>query len=153
MKKRIAEIGCAALLAVLCLTAHAWQDSSGMDASQPKAQSTPTPPAAQAPGTDPGDADEDPTAKLPPTTDLKEIVRRATEVDHHNFERAQKYTCVQRQVVKVLDKQGSVKSTEIKTYDVNYYFGEFYPKLIQVDDKPLSDKEQKKEDEKLEKFL
>jgi hypothetical protein len=96
---------------------------------------------------------ENQEAQLPPTNDPREIVRRATEVDHHNFERAQKYTCVQRQVVKQLDKHGSVKSTEIKTYDINFYYGEFYPKLIQIDDKPLSEKEQKKEDQKLEKFL
>jgi len=89
----------------------------------------------------------------PVPTDPKEIVRRSVEVDHHNFERAQKYTCVQREVVKHLDKHGKVKSTEIKTWDINYYFGEFYSRLVQVDDKPLSEKEQKKEDEKLEKFL
>lgn len=75
------------------------------------------------------------------------------EVDHHNFERAQKYTATQREVLKHLDKNGNVKSTEIKTYDINYYFGEFYPRLVQIDDKPLSEKDQKKEDEKLEKFL
>ena len=75
------------------------------------------------------------------------------EVDHHNFERAQKYTCTQREVLKHLDKNGKVKGTEIKTWDINFYFGEFYERLIQVDDKPLSEKEQKKEDEKLEKFL
>jgi hypothetical protein len=80
-------------------------------------------------------------------------VRRATEVDHHNFERAQKYTCTQREVIKHLDKHGNVKSTEIKTFDINFYFGEFYARLVQQDDKPLSEKEQKKEDEKLEKFL
>jgi hypothetical protein len=85
--------------------------------------------------------------------DPKEIVRRSVEVDHHNFERAQKYTCTQRQVIKHLDKHGAVKSTEIKTYDINYYYGEFYPRLVQIDDKPLSEKDQKKEDEKLEKFL
>src|SRR5215813_11024765 len=91
-------------------------------------------------------------AELPPT-DPKEIIRRSVEVDHHNFERAQKYTCTQRQVIKHLDKHGNVKSTEIKTYDINFYFGEFYPRLVQIDDKPLSEKDQKKEDEKLEKFL
>jgi hypothetical protein len=96
---------------------------------------------------------ENKEAQLPPTNDPKEIVRRATETDHHNFERAQKYTCTQRQVVKQLDKHGKVKSTEIKTYDINFYFGEFYSRLVQVDDKPLSEKEQKKENEKLEKFL
>lgn len=89
----------------------------------------------------------------PAPTDPKEIVRRSVEVDHHNFERAQKYTCTQRQVIKQLDKHGNVKSTEIKTYDINFYFGEFYPRLVQVDDKPLSEKDQKKEDEKLQKFL
>jgi hypothetical protein len=95
---------------------------------------------------------EESKAELPPT-DAKEIVRRSVEVDHHNFERAQKYTCTQRQVIKHLDNHGNAKSTEIKTYDVNFYFGEFYPRLVQIDDKPLSEKDQKKEDEKLEKFL
>jgi hypothetical protein len=113
----------------------------------PKQAQQQSSPAAQEP------AEQSEFAKLPPTNDPKEIVRRATEVDHHNFERAQKYTCTQRQVVKQLDKHGKVKSTEIKTYDINFYFGEFYSKLVQIDDKPLSEKEQKKEDEKLEKFL
>ena len=89
----------------------------------------------------------------PQPTDPKELIRRSVEVDHHNFDRAQKYTCTQRQVIKHLDKHGGVKSTEIKTYDINFYFGEFYPRLVQIDDKPLSEKDQKKEDEKLEKFL
>src|SRR5689334_2555300 len=96
---------------------------------------------------------ENDAAQLPPTDDPKEIIRRATEVDHHNFEKAQKYTCTQREVIKTLDKHGNVKSTEIKTYDINFYFGEFYSRLVQINDKPLSEKEQKKEDEKLEKFL
>ena len=99
--------------------------------------------ASQTPEVSQENAAEEQTPKLPPTSDVKEIVRRAVEGDHHNFERAQKYTCVQRQVVKELDKHGNVKSTEIKTYDVNYYFGEFYPKLIQVDDKPLERKRTK----------
>jgi hypothetical protein len=153
MRKRIVKIGCAALAIIFCVAAHAWQQAPATGASNSQAQSSPTPAAAQKPETSQENAAEDQEAKLPPTTDVKEIVRRAVVGDHHNFERAQKYTCVQRQVVKELDKHGNVKSTEIKTYDVNYYFGEVYPKLIQIDDKPLSEKEQKKEDEKLEKFL
>jgi hypothetical protein len=86
-------------------------------------------------------------------SDPREIVRRSVEVDHHNFERAQSYTCTQREVLKHLDKHGSVKSTEIKTWDINFYYGEEYARLVQLDDKPLSAKEQQKEDEKLEKFL
>lgn len=117
---------------------------------QTPAQSSP-PPSAQSSAQE--DSAENQEAKLPPTNDPKEIVRRAVEVDHHNFEKAQKYTCTQREVIKQVDKQGNVKSTETKTYDLNFYFGEFYSKLVQKDDKPLSESEQKKEDEKLEKFL
>ena len=149
MKKRIAGIICAVLMAVLCLIAYARQSSTegGLAQDQHSSpQSAAQPDASQ-------DKEEEHPPQFPPTNDLKEIVRRATEVDHHNFERAQKYTCVQREVVKQLDKNGNVKSTQAKTYDINFYFGEFYPKLIQEDDKPLSEKDQKKEDEKLEKFL
>ena len=149
MSKRLAEIGCAVILAVLCARAHAWQENSATQA----AQSSPTPGAKQTPTTAQEAAPDNQAAQLPATNDPKEIVRRATEVDHHNFERAQKYTCTQREVIKHLDKHGNVKSTEIKTFDINFYFGEFYARLIQVDDKALSEKEQKKEDEKLEKFL
>jgi len=66
---------------------------------------------------------------------------------------ARSYTCQLRQVVKHLGKHGEVKSTEIKTFDVNFYYGQEYSRLVALDDKSLSDKEQKKEDEKLEKFL
>jgi hypothetical protein len=150
MKKHIAGIICAVLMVVSWLKVYAEQSSTGDMASQSQQTS---PAAVTQPNASQEGTDEERPLPFPPTNDLKEIVRRATEVDHHNFERAQRYTCVQRQVVKQLDKNGNVKSTEIKTYDVNFYFGEFYPKLIQVDDKPLSEKEQKKEDEKLEKFL
>jgi hypothetical protein len=154
MIKPLAAIGSMGLLvAAVCATAHGRQQAPATDAPKPPAQSsplaaaTPTPPATQE------EAAENPAEQLPPTTDPKEIVRRAVEMDHHNFERAQKYTCIQHQVVKHLDKHGNVKSTEDKTFDINFYFGEFYPRLVQMDGRPLSDKEQRREDEKLEKFL
>jgi len=90
---------------------------------------------------------------LPPTTDPREIVRRSIEIDHRTLELARNYTCQNRQVIHYLDKHGQVKSTEIKTFDINFYFGEEYARLIQENDKPLSEDAQKKEDEKLEKFL
>jgi hypothetical protein len=90
---------------------------------------------------------------LPPTNDPQEIIRRSVEMDHHNWELAQSYTCQQREVEKQLGKHGEVKSTEIRTYDVNFYYGDEYSRLIQKNDQPLSADEKKKEDEKLEKFL
>jgi len=133
------------VVAVLSATLSASQETP--------AQSLPAPVAQPNSRVEQQPQGEDQTPGLAPTSDPKEIVRRATEVDHHNFERAQKYTCTQREVIKHLDKHGNVKSTEIKTFDINFYFGEFYARLVQQDDKPLSEKEQKKEDEKLEKFL
>ena len=77
--------------------------------------------------------------ELPPTTDAKEIVRRAIESDQHNFRLARNYTCEQREVEKELDKNGNVKSQKSKIYDVGVYYDEVYSRLIQINDKPLSD--------------
>jgi len=119
--------------------------SSQPGESHTSTQSAPTPASAQSPPVA--------TPELPPTTDPREIVRRSVEIDHRTLEMARNYTCQNRQVINHLDKHGEVKNTEIKTFDVNFYFGEEYSRLIAEDDKPLSEKEQKKEDEKLEKFL
>ena len=153
MKKRLAKIGCVAVVAASCATAHALQEAPAAGASAPAAQSSPTPAAAQAPPVRLETAAEAQVAQLPPTTDPKEIVRRSIEIDRRTLELARNYTCQHREVLKHLDKHGNVKSTEIKTYDISFYYGEDYSRLIMVDDKPLSEKEQKKEDEKLEKFL
>jgi hypothetical protein len=93
------------------------------------------------------------TVDLPPTKDPKEIVRRSVEIDHRTLERARNYTCQQREVIKYLGSHGEVKSTEIKTWDITVLYGEPYSRLIQKDDKPLSEKDEKKEEEKLDKFL
>lgn len=90
---------------------------------------------------------------LPPTTDPREIVRRSVEIDHHNYERAQNYTAQQREVEKDFDKHGGVKAQHVRTYDLTFYYGEPYSRLMQKDDRPLSEKDQKKEDEKLDKFI
>src|SRR5581483_11950234 len=69
----------------------------------PAASPTPTQrteTAQPAQSTSPQENAESDAAQLPPTNDPKEIVRRATEMDHHNFEKAQKYTCTQREVIK-----------------------------------------------------
>jgi hypothetical protein len=91
--------------------------------------------------------------ELPTTLDPKEIMRRAIEIDHGNREKVRNYTCQNRQVIKQLDKRGEVKSTEIKTFDINFYFGEEYQRVVAIDDKPLDEKAEKKEEEKLNKFL
>src|SRR5215467_167900 len=93
------------------------------------------------------------TPEYPPTNDPKEIIRRSVEIDHRMMERARNYTCQQREVEKHLDSHGNAKSTEIKTWDITILYGEPYSRLIQKNDQPLNEKDEKKEQEKLDKFV
>ena len=159
IKRWLIEIACAAVMALSVAAASAQQQATGT--STPQAQSSPTPAAEESPRptATPAATPHQPSpaetavAQFPPTNDAKEIVRRSMEIDRRTLELARNYTCQQREVIKHLDKHGDVKSTEVKTYDVGFYYGEEYSRLIMLDDKPLKDKEKKKEDEKLEKFL
>lgn len=115
-------------------------------------QSVPIPSAEPSPNPSAENAAQAPIA-LPPTDDPREIVRRSIEIDHRTLELARNYTCQQREVINHLDKHGQTKSTEIKIFDINFYFGEEYGRLVGENDKPLSPEAQKKEDAKLEKFI
>jgi len=85
--------------------------------------------------------------------DVREIVRRSVETDHHNWEKARNYTCQHRVVEKELEKSGKPKSTKTQTFDITFYYDEEYSRLVQKDDKPLTPEEQKKADNQLNKFL
>ena len=90
---------------------------------------------------------------LPPASEAREIVRRSVEIDHHNFELARNYTAREREVERELDKRGQVKATHTKTFEITFLSGEPYSRLIEKDDRPLSEKERKKEDKKMDKFI
>ncbi|HLJ87203.1 MAG TPA: hypothetical protein VKZ53_10295 [Candidatus Angelobacter sp.] len=90
---------------------------------------------------------------LPPTNDPKEIIRRAMQLDQHNFDMSRNYTYEERRVVKALDKHGNEKHKQIETLDWTILYGEPYSRLTQKDDKPLSEKDEKKEQEKVDKFI
>jgi hypothetical protein len=159
--RRPQEICCLVLLVSLsCATAPAQEQAptAGVPAptqrsSTPVPEASPDPTPAKSTTPRQQSAAEKAASQFPPTSDPKEIVRRSMEIDRRTLELARNYTCQQREVIKHLDKQGNVKSTEVKTFDVGFYYGEEYSRLIMVDDKPLGDKEEKKEDEKLENFL
>ncbi|HEV7676622.1 MAG TPA: hypothetical protein VGQ12_18985 [Candidatus Angelobacter sp.] len=160
MKKLLREISYLILMAFFCPTAHTQQqvpDPGALGPAQsspaPAPETSPTPIPVQSSTQEGVSAVESAAAQFPPTNDPHEIVRRSMEIDRRTLELARNYTCQQREVIKHLDKHGNVKSTEVKTFDVGFYYGEEYSRLIMVDDKPLGEKEKKKEDEKLEKFL
>lgn len=91
--------------------------------------------------------------ELAPTNDPKEIVRRSLDVDRKDFELARDYTYEQRVELTVLDKKGARKHHELYANDFTILYDEPYARRIRKDDKPLSEKEEKKEQEKLDKFV
>lgn len=92
-------------------------------------------------------------ADVRPALDPKEIIRRSVETDDKNAELARNYTYQQREVRKHLGTHGEITSNKIKTWDVINLYGEPYLRLIQKDDKPLSAKEDREEEERANKFL
>ncbi len=92
------------------------------------------------------------TVRPEPPPDAKAIVRRGLEADERNYQLARDYTFERRQELKLLDKKGKPKKDEINTYDVTILYDEPYERRIRKDDKPLTGKEEKKEEDKLQKF-
>src|SRR5678815_1680965 len=78
---------------------------------------------------------------------IRDLIRLTADKDVENTKRQRDYTYVRRDEERKLDGQGRVKSTESKTYEVMVLAGEHAEKLIAKDDKPLSEKDAKKEDE------
>jgi len=85
--------------------------------------------------------------------EIRELIRKAADNDMENDKKLRNYTYVERDEQHKLDGKGEVKSTEIKTYDVMEIYGEQVQKLIAKDDKPLSEKDAQKEDEKIQKLI
>jgi hypothetical protein len=82
-----------------------------------------------------------------------EIMRRSVDHDSTNFERLKDYTYQQRQEQREFDDSGNVKKTETETHDVMMLAGRPYERLIARDDKPLSEREARKEQEKVDREL
>jgi len=97
-------------------------------------------------------APADPAA-LPPTNDPKEIVRRALDEDQNDFRLARNYTFERRVELKILDKKGALKKRETNTYDETILYDQLCSRRIQKDDKPLSDQDERKEQEKLDRLV
>jgi hypothetical protein len=88
-----------------------------------------------------------------PTPDAQAIIRKSLERDFYNFSPVKDYTYVQREEDREYDGNGKLKKTESSTEEVLILAGRPYEKQIAKDDKPLSDKDARKEQEKLDKEL
>ena len=85
--------------------------------------------------------------------DPLEIIRRATELDRRDTELARSYTFLQRQERRELDSRGRLTKTVSETFDVTLLEGSPYRRLVARNDQPLSQKDQRKEEEKLQKSI
>jgi hypothetical protein len=85
--------------------------------------------------------------------DAREIVKRCVELDKREIEVARNYTFLQLQEQREFDGSGQLKKTESTTFDVTLLEGSPYRRVIARDGKPLSPKEEAKEQEKLRKSI
>ncbi len=84
--------------------------------------------------------------------DAREILRRSIAKEELNQELRKQYTYLERTVQKELDKNGKPKSTHTTVRDISILYGHQFSRLIEKDGKPLSASDQRKEQERLEKF-
>ena len=84
---------------------------------------------------------------------IRQLIRQTAENDMANDKRQRDYTYIQREEESKLNGKGQTKSTETKTSEIMEIYGEQVERLIAKDDKPLSDKDAKKEEEKIQKLI
>ncbi len=83
---------------------------------------------------------------------IRELLRRVAEKDIANDKRLRDYTYIQREEQHRLDGKGNVKKVESRTTEVLVIYGEEVERLIAKDDKPLSEHDAKKEEERIQRI-
>jgi hypothetical protein len=84
---------------------------------------------------------------------IRDLIRLAAEKDLENDKKQRDYTYVQREEEHKRNGKGELQSTETRTYDVMMLYGEQVRREIAKDDKPLSEKDAAKEEEKIQKII
>jgi hypothetical protein len=84
---------------------------------------------------------------------MQQLFRVVADKDVENNKRQRDYTYIERQVQNSVNGKGKIKSTEVKTYEVLEIYGEQVERLIEKNDKPLSQKDAAKEEEKIQKII
>ena len=88
-----------------------------------------------------------------PQEQIRELLRRVADHDMENDKLLHNYTYVERQETHMLDGHGDLKKSETRTSEVLEVYGEQVERLIAKDDKPLSEKDARKEGEKIQKVI
>jgi hypothetical protein len=91
-----------------------------------------------------------------PTLDeeqIRELIRRAAERDIENDKQQRNYTYIERDEEHRLSGDGKVKSRESRTVEIMDLYGHRVRRVIAKDDKPLSDKDAAREEEKIQRVI
>jgi hypothetical protein len=88
-----------------------------------------------------------------PQEQIRDLLRRVAEKDIENEKRLRDYTYIQREEQHHLDSHGQVKKIESRTSEIVEIYGEPVERLIAKDDKPLSESDAKKEEDKIQKII
>ena len=85
--------------------------------------------------------------------EVRELIRKVAENDIENDKKQHDYTYTEREEQHRLDGKGHVTSNESNTYEVMMLYGEQVSRRIAHNDKPLSEKENAKEEQKIQKVI
>jgi predicted RNA-binding protein with PIN domain len=88
-----------------------------------------------------------------PAQDVKEIFRRAVEKDERNYTVRDQYTYREETIVEFFEKDGKSKSVERTTKDILFYDGTQLEKVVARNGQPLSARDLKMEQDKLDKEI
>lgn len=97
-------------------------------------------------------AQDNPAPSLSPDQ-IRDLIRQTAANEMENDKRQRDYTYIQREEQHHLDGKGQVKSTETKTSEILELYGEQVERLIAKNDKPLPEKDARKEEEKIQKVI
>ena len=86
-------------------------------------------------------------------TQIQDLIRKTAVNDQENDKRQRDYTYTERVDEHKLDGKGQVKSGAVRTYEILEIYAEQVRRLVAKDDKPLSDKDSAKEEEKIQKVI
>jgi hypothetical protein len=84
---------------------------------------------------------------------IRALIQKVADNDLENDKKQRNYTYIRREEERKLNRQGEVQSTESRTEEVMMLGGSQVDRLIAKNDKPLSAKDNAKEEERIQKII
>ncbi|MBZ5656836.1 MAG: hypothetical protein LAO56_16355 [Acidobacteriia bacterium] len=119
---------------------------------EPESAGVPKVGPTQAPSAPPITLEPDPTGTVPPEQ-VRALLQKAEANDLENNKLLRDYTYIEREEEHKLDGHGQVKKVESTTSEILQIYGEQVERRIEKDDRPLPEREAKKEEEKIQKII